>query len=103
VALGEGRFEPREVTLGLDSGDGWLEIRSGLREGERIVTSGQFLIDSESRLREAIEKMMEPEGGSPGAAETTAPDAAHDHGGHPMPGMEAAPDPMGHDMPPPEG
>ena len=58
VALGEGRFEPREIELGLDSGDGWLEVRAGLEPGEQVVTSGQFLIDSESRLQEAVQKML---------------------------------------------
>jgi Cu(I)/Ag(I) efflux system membrane fusion protein len=58
VALGKGRFEPREVTLGLDSGEGWLEVREGLREGEQAVTSGQFLIDSESNLQEAVQKLL---------------------------------------------
>ncbi len=61
VALDAGRFEPRELTLGLDSGDGWLEVRSGLQEGERVVTSGQFLIDSESRLQEAVQKLLAPQ------------------------------------------
>jgi Cu(I)/Ag(I) efflux system membrane fusion protein/cobalt-zinc-cadmium efflux system membrane fusion protein len=60
VALGGGRFAPREVTLGLDSGDGWLEIREGVEESLEIVTSGQFLIDSESRLREAVKKLLGP-------------------------------------------
>jgi multidrug efflux pump subunit AcrA (membrane-fusion protein) len=59
VALGGGRFEPREVELGLDSGDGWLEIRSGLSEGEDVVVSSQFLIDSESNLREAARKLLD--------------------------------------------
>jgi Cu(I)/Ag(I) efflux system membrane fusion protein/cobalt-zinc-cadmium efflux system membrane fusion protein len=58
VALGEGRFEPREVVLGMDSGDGQLEIREGLAESERIVTSGQFLIDSESKLQESVQKFL---------------------------------------------
>jgi Cu(I)/Ag(I) efflux system membrane fusion protein/cobalt-zinc-cadmium efflux system membrane fusion protein len=62
VALGEGRFEPREIELGLDSGDGWLEVTSGLEAGERIVTSGQFLIDSESKLQEAVQKLSSPSG-----------------------------------------
>ncbi len=59
--LGEGRFAPRDVTLGLDSGDGWLEIVAGLTESERVVTSGQFLIDSESKLREAALKLLSSE------------------------------------------
>ena len=58
VALGEGRFEPREIELGLDTGEGWLEVRGGLREGEDVVISSQFLIDSESKLQEAQRKLL---------------------------------------------
>ncbi len=50
VDRGEGRFEPRQVETGWRSGER-VEIKSGLAEGERIVLSGQFLVDSESRLR----------------------------------------------------
>jgi RND family efflux transporter MFP subunit len=57
VAQGAGRFAPREVALG-GEGDGMVEVLSGLQEGETIVTSAQFLIDSESNLREAIQKMV---------------------------------------------
>ena len=53
-----GKFEPREVTLGVSSG-GMTQIIAGLTAGERVVTSSQFLIDSESKLREATAKMME--------------------------------------------
>ena len=60
VALGEGRFEPREVTL-LWRGDGEAVVLSGLDEGERVVTSGNFLVDSESRLRAAL---SQPAGGA---------------------------------------
>lgn len=60
VHLGEGRFEPRPVTVGLRGEDGWIEIVSGLTEGEIVVTSAQFMLDSESRLQEAIQKMMTP-------------------------------------------
>ena len=49
-------FEPREVELGA-TGGGFQEIRTGLKDGERVVTSSQFLIDSESNLREAINKI----------------------------------------------
>ena len=49
-------FEPREVELGA-AGGGFQEIRRGLKAGERVVTSSQFLIDSESNLREAINKI----------------------------------------------
>jgi RND family efflux transporter MFP subunit len=57
VALGEGRFAPRDVELGAE-GERRVEVRSGLEPGERIVTSAQFLIDSESNLREAIQKLV---------------------------------------------
>jgi Cu(I)/Ag(I) efflux system membrane fusion protein/cobalt-zinc-cadmium efflux system membrane fusion protein len=60
VALGDGKFEPRPVELGVSGGDGFVQIRSGLRVGEDVVTSAQFMLDSESRVREAIRKMMEP-------------------------------------------
>ncbi len=71
VALGDGRFRPREVQLGLDSGGGRVEILSGLVEGERVVVSGQFLIDSESRLQEAMQKLLADE--SVEAEEPSAP------------------------------
>ena len=58
VALGTGRFAPRDVTIGIESGDGYYEIISGLEAGEKIVLSGQFLIDSESKLQESIAKML---------------------------------------------
>jgi RND family efflux transporter MFP subunit len=57
VALAGGKFEARDVALGLEAADGMIQILSGLKPGERIVTSGQFLLDSESQLREAIDKM----------------------------------------------
>ena len=53
-----GKFEPREVTLGI-SADGLVQIVKGVNEGEYVVTSSQFLIDSESKLREATAKMMQ--------------------------------------------
>jgi Cu(I)/Ag(I) efflux system membrane fusion protein len=49
----EGRFEPREVKLGARS-ENYLEVLSGLREGELVVTSANFLIDAESNLKAAI-------------------------------------------------
>ena len=54
-----GKFEPRKVEIGL-SGEGFTEIRSGVSSGEKVVVSAQFLIDSESKLRESAAKMMEP-------------------------------------------
>ncbi len=59
VVRAPGKFEPRPVELGLSS-NGKIAILKGVKEGEEVVTSGQFLIDSESNLREATAKMMEP-------------------------------------------
>jgi len=53
VALGEGRFEPRDVKLG-SRGDGFVEILSGVSDGETVVTRANFLIDSESNLKAAL-------------------------------------------------
>jgi Cu(I)/Ag(I) efflux system membrane fusion protein len=58
VALGGGQFAPRDLTLGPE-GDGYTQVLSGLKGDETVVTSAQFLIDSESNLREAVRKMVE--------------------------------------------
>ena len=70
VALPGGKFDPRAVVLGPESEHNMYEVNSGLREGERVVTSGQFMLDSESQLREAIEKMRGPAGATTAAAPT---------------------------------
>src|SRR6185369_17281779 len=57
VAREAGQFEPRLVAIGARGEDNSYEVLSGLSEGEKVVTSGQFLLDSESQLREAIQKM----------------------------------------------
>lgn len=57
VALDGGKFEGRDVALGVESENGMIQVAIGLNAGERVVTSGQFLLDSESQLREAIDKM----------------------------------------------
>ncbi len=59
VARDGGKFSPREVTLGMAVDGGKIRVLSGLAEGEPVVVSGQFLIDSESRLKEAVQKMMD--------------------------------------------
>ena len=56
VALQEGRFRAQEVIAGMESGD-FVEIISGLNEGDKVVTSGQFLIDSEASLRASFNRM----------------------------------------------
>ncbi len=68
VVRGAGKFEPREVDLGYSS-DGWVEVTSGLRAGEQVVNSALFLIDSESKLREATAKMMEVSQAEPASDE----------------------------------
>jgi len=53
VDRGEGRFEPRTVKLGLQ-GDGFVEIRDGLKAGEKVIVAANFLIDAESNLKAAL-------------------------------------------------
>jgi membrane fusion protein, copper/silver efflux system len=64
VALGDGKFQARTVKTGAASG-GRTEILEGLKEGEDVVTSAQFLIDSESSLRESLQKMSAPAADTP--------------------------------------
>lgn len=94
VALGEGRFDPRTVRIGAQGGPGnsLVHVLSGVHEGEQVVTSAQFMLDSESRLREAIQKMTAgatadtagtdmldtmPEPADSSSADSTT--ASHDH------------------------
>jgi len=66
VAEGDSKFRPVEVEVGRDSGE-MTEIRKGLQAGQRVVVSGQFLIDSEASLKTTVERMNAPE------AEATRP------------------------------
>lgn len=66
LALGEGRFQPVEVVPGAELGE-WIEIVKGLNEGDTVVTSGQFLIDSEASVRASFQRME------------SAPPAEHRH------------------------
>lgn len=61
VSLGEGRFEPRPLRTGVETGDDMIEVLDGLRPGEMVVTSAQFLIDSEANIREGLAKMIRGE------------------------------------------
>jgi multidrug efflux pump subunit AcrA (membrane-fusion protein) len=76
VATGTGHFQPREVTLGPRAENNTYEVLSGLKEGERVVTSGQFMLDSESQLREAFQKMLSPNAAPSPTAPTHAEHAA---------------------------
>jgi RND family efflux transporter MFP subunit len=78
IALGQGRFVPREVKLGVLGNDGLREVLAGLKGGEEVVTSAQFMLDSESRFRQAVQMMMP--GMEMGAKQETPPPA--------MPGMK---------------
>ncbi|MDO9111850.1 MAG: efflux RND transporter periplasmic adaptor subunit, partial [Desulfatirhabdiaceae bacterium] len=60
VSKGDGRFVPRETVLGMNLDGGRVQVLKGLAPNEVVVTSGQFMLDSESTLREAVQKMMEP-------------------------------------------
>ena len=59
VSLGEGKFEPRDVEIGVSTDDGKVEVLGGLKPGEKVVTSGQFLLDSEASMRESLAKMVQ--------------------------------------------
>jgi Cu(I)/Ag(I) efflux system membrane fusion protein len=63
VDKGDGRFEPRDVKLGR-RGDGYVEVRDGVAEDERVVVSANFLIDAESNLKAALKGFSEA-GGQP--------------------------------------
>lgn len=76
VALPDGKFDPRTVVLGPAAENSQYEVISGLQEGERVVTSGEFMLDSESQLREAIDKMREPAATPMAMPMAANPDAA---------------------------
>ncbi|MEM1178509.1 MAG: efflux RND transporter periplasmic adaptor subunit [Acidobacteriota bacterium] len=84
LAHGGGRFEPRDITLGQETG-GFVQVLAGLDDGDRVVTSAQFLIDSESTLREAVLKIVSERRDAQGRSGAADPHAEHDvhaHGGH---------------------
>jgi Cu(I)/Ag(I) efflux system membrane fusion protein len=81
VSKGEGRFEPREVELGLEGEEGSVQVLSGVQAGENVVVSSQFLLDSESSLKEALKKFQSaadeaPPSGMP-AGQSAPADAEH--------------------------
>ena len=80
VDRGEGKYEPRTVRLGVSSGN-QVVVLSGLGQAEKVVTSAQFLIDSESKLNEAISKMLAEEEAeeSNGTATDHAETGTHHH------------------------
>ena len=58
LALGDGKFKARPLTIGIESGD-YYQVLSGVKPGEKVVTSAQFLIDSESNLKAEFSRMKE--------------------------------------------
>jgi RND family efflux transporter MFP subunit len=69
---GDGYLEPREVQLGARAGDNFI-ILKGLKAGEQIITSANFLIDSESQLQAALGSFIPPPPGAGAAAAINAP------------------------------
>jgi len=59
VDVGQGHFAPRQVTLGIDVEPAHVQIVSGLRQGELVVTQAQFMLDSESKMQEAIARFRQ--------------------------------------------
>jgi Cu(I)/Ag(I) efflux system membrane fusion protein len=72
----DGAFEPRDVSLGADQGDD-TEVVSGLNEGDQVVASGQFLVDSEARLRSVLGNMAAPAAAPTAGASAPAVAAIH--------------------------
>ncbi len=87
VAQGQGRYRAQSITTGLSGDNRHTEVLAGLAEGDQVVVSGQFLLDSESQLQEAVAKLLaarlEANGG--GGETTRGPDR-----GGPEPAGDAA-------------
>lgn len=61
VAKSQGQFEPRTLTLGANVQNGLIEVLTGIDAGEKVVTQGQFLLDSESNMRQNLAQMTSPQ------------------------------------------
>ncbi|WP_338865650.1 efflux RND transporter periplasmic adaptor subunit [Myxococcus stipitatus] len=88
VALGDGHFAPREVRLGESDGKS-VEVTSGLKAGDQVVTGANFLVDSESRLRASLSALTSSSSGNTAAPPAPAspsagatPASSGHHGGH---------------------
>jgi Cu(I)/Ag(I) efflux system membrane fusion protein/cobalt-zinc-cadmium efflux system membrane fusion protein len=75
LSLPGGKFSPVEIIVGPSDHNGSVQVLSGLVEGQTIVASGQFLLDSESRMQEAINKMLAGNTNLTSTPETPTPDA----------------------------
>jgi membrane fusion protein, copper/silver efflux system len=99
VDRGEGRFEPRQVKLGL-RGDGFVEVRDGVKDGEKVVVAANFLIDAESNLRAALSGFTADSPGPPavkrsesGAASTREAEGSRSQRSSPAPRPSPVPRP----------
>ncbi|MBN2561833.1 MAG: efflux RND transporter periplasmic adaptor subunit [Phycisphaerae bacterium] len=87
VTRGDGKYQPRDIEVGVEAEDGMVEVRYGLDEGDQVVTSGQFMLDAESKLKEAIAKMLKSQ---------KSPAPVSEPIGHGMPEKASKPMPAGH-------
>ena len=96
VQVAPGRFEPRDVRLGRRAGDR-VAVLEGVRSGEEVVVSANFLIDAESNLTSALQGLSTDGGGDNEVVPDSAPDGQatpdEDHAGHAMPEPESQEDP----------
>jgi len=83
VSVGDGHFEPREIVTGLTGDRHMTEVLSGIAEGDQVVVSGQFLLDSESQLQEAIRKMLARRSGASEASAEPQPETVFSCPMHP--------------------
>ncbi len=96
ISLGGGYFDPREVRLGAMA-DGYVQVLEGIKEGEKIVTSSQFLIDSESNLKAAINLMAGHAGMDMSKPMEQKQPAPEEHKGHEMKEKPRESKPKGHE------
>jgi RND family efflux transporter MFP subunit len=80
----DGYIEPREVELGARVGDDFIVLK-GLKPGEQVVTSANFLIDSESQLQAALGSFVPPPSGADAASAVNAPQVSIELGSEPSP------------------
>ncbi len=89
VEVEPGIYQPRNLVLGR-AGDGVIEVLKGLKAGEQVVVNGQFMLDSESRLKEALKKFDKGSGDDGAATKEPAKDpGSHEGHNHPAKTPEA--------------
>jgi len=98
ISLGDGKFMPREVKLGAAGEDGLVEVVSGLNPGDVVVTSSQFMLDSESRLREATNKIRAQMASVTRIKEVDDDDDEHQRASDENPEAEMKQEKMDHEM-----